>query len=155
MSNNSKKAGPRVAISGINRESLLLARACALNDNPVVGIHDGDSAQALRASLFLGVSAFPTRESLSDLEPDVIVCRAVTDRLESGPFHLVVGADEVPSEMTNVCWLDLDLDDDREIPDEILSEVPPVRATLRGSQAARAFATEFLTDLSNSITVVP
>ena len=55
-----------VGIIGVTPLTLVLGRACCLNDRPPVGLYDPDEQNALRGALFLGVSA---RQKPSQLDP--------------------------------------------------------------------------------------
>lgn len=45
------------ALFGVTPSSLILGRACCLDDRPPVGLYDPDGQNALEGALFLGISA--------------------------------------------------------------------------------------------------
>lgn len=55
-----------IGIFGVTPLTLILGRACCLNDRPPVGLYDPDEQNALRGALFLGVAA---RQKPSQLDP--------------------------------------------------------------------------------------
>ena len=144
------KASKKVAILGVTKETLMLARACALQDNPVLGIHDQDPQRALKAALFLGVSAFPTTDDLKVRCPEIVISAGKVTDFDSDCFHLIVG-DCPPPATSKACSVNFDLSESEKIPDEILSEIPIVQAKLEGSDEAKLWAREFLAGLSNNI----
>ena len=137
--------------------ALILGRACSLSDNPVVGIYDGDPAQALKASLFLGVSAFTEREQALATDPDLVLCaqHPEEDALKLLAHTTVLNLFEETQDLPeNTCRLESSLVLGSDIPDTITSAIPELTFTLHGSQAAREKCRSFLQGLNAPFNVL-
>lgn len=143
----------KVSLFGVSRNALILGRACALQDNPVLGIYDPDPQRSLQAALFLGVSAKATPEALWKDKPDVVLFSLpVTESNSQEPLIIRLGAEEAVSEQPNLCWADSGTTD-LEIPVEIPNELPRLEYALSGSEAARRRASKFFRELPLDISV--
>lgn len=144
---------PKVSLFGVSRNALILGRACALQDNPVLGIYDPDPQQALRAALFLGVSARATPEALLKDGPDVILYSLpLTGSGTDETLLIRLGPKEDSSGAPNVCWADAGTDDN-EIPTQIPNELPKLEFLLSGTDEARQRASDFFSGLPLEISL--
>lgn len=131
--------------------ALVLGRACSLSDNPVVGIYHHDPAEALKASLFLGVSALTEKEQALATKPDLVLCAHSSDEStcqllsDSTVLNLFEKPESLPG---NTCWLESDLDLGTDIPDTITSALPQLSLTVHGEQEAREKCRVFLESLN-------
>ena len=140
----------KVSLFGVSRNAVLLGRACALSDKPVLGIYDPDPQNALRAALFLGVSARHTSEALFADEPDVVLCSRPIPEVESQALLIRLGPKGNESPHPNLCWAD-DGSADDSIPDQISNELPRLELTLEGTDDAIERAKSFFQGLSSNI----
>lgn len=143
----------RVSLFGVSRIALFLGRACALQDSPILGVYDQDSQKALRAALYLGVSARVSTESFLKDGPSVIIS-SLPDLSPLPPEALLIQLSEAAGQPTqpNLCWAVCDRTDD-EIPEQISSEAPPLRFTLHGHPQAVRLSSEFFQRLPGDIQV--
>lgn len=140
---------PKVSVHGVGHDALHLARACALNDNPICGIYDPDPEKALRAALFLGVSAHPTLEQLLSDQPDVILC---TNAISAQAFQgLCIDLFASDCSGNHCCALSA-THADTEIPSSITSEPPGLVFRLSGEAEAVEATRRFLGSLSEHFT---
>ena len=140
----------KVSLFGVSRNALLLGRACALRDNPILGIYDPDPQRALQGALFLGVSARHTSQALFADGPDVVLCSLPPSQVSSGALLIRLGAQPDSPLGPNVCWADAGPTEDS-IPQEISNELPTLRLSLQGSDEAVERARRFLHSLSANI----
>lgn len=139
----------RVALFGLSHVALMIGRACSLKDRPPVGIYDPDSAQALKASLFLGVSALSSPELVTAQKPDLLVCSIPWEGELNGCLLLNLHNREEKSPEGNdrVCWATPSIPH-QGIPETITSVLPPILFQLEGETEPVARVQEFLTGLS-------
>ena len=143
----------RVSLFGVSRIALFLGRTCALKDRPILGVYDPDAEKALRAALYLGVSARASTESFFKDDPSIIIS-SLPDISPIPPGAVIVQLCESAGdlEQTNLCWAVCDRSED-EIPEQISSESPPLQFTLHGGPEAVRLATEFFHQLPGDIQV--
>ena len=129
MTCNEQKSEARVALIGVSQKSMLLGRACCLSEIPVVGVYDTDPQLALRASLFLGISAHATLEQLWETQPSVLLCSGTlpTELLSTG--HQIIA---LTGDRPDVCTLHFAQDLEDELPSQITSALPTLSLTLSG-----------------------
>ena len=140
----------KVSLFGVSRNALLFGRACALKDNPILGVYDPDPKRALQAALFLGVSARHTSKAIFADDPDVVICSLPNPRVSSAALLICLGAKPDSPLGPNICWADAGPTDDS-IPDQISNELPTLRISLQGSDEAVDRAKTFLHSLSTNI----
>ncbi len=136
--------------------TLLLGRACSLNDDPVVGLHDPDPQRALRGALFLGVSALESPEKLLAQSPRVLICSGPLADSETSNSELALTinlCEQSGPDRPRTCWATHHSELPPDIPTEIASEVPELRFKLSGSEASIALAARFLKGLSPSFSI--
>jgi hypothetical protein len=141
----------KVSLFGVSRNALLLSRACALKDNPILGVYDPDPQNALRAALFLGVSARRTSQALFGDQPDVVLCSLPVPDAGSDALIIRLGPKGNEPAHPNVCWADAGLAEDDSIPDQISNELPRLELTLEGTDDAIERAKSFFQALSSNI----
>jgi len=143
----------QVSIHGVSRIALFLGRACALKDRPILGVYDSDAQKALRAALYLGVSARATTESFLKDGPTIIIS-SLPDISPLPSDALLIQLVEVAGDPAgpNLCWAVCDRSDD-EIPEQISSESPLLKFTLGGDPEAVRLTTEFFRQLPADIQV--
>ncbi len=147
---------PKILLYGLNEMALVLGRACSLSDNPVVGIYHPDPSLALKASLFLGVSALTEKEQALATKPDLVICaqppEEVTCKLLSGAtvLNLYGRPDNLPE---NTCRLESDPALGATIPDTITSAIPNLCLKIHGAPAVREKWRVFLQSLNAPFSV--
>lgn len=143
---------PKVALFGVSHQALHIGRACALKDNPVVGVYDPNLEVALKGALFLGTSAQPDFESLISLTPDILLCSAAPP--ENADSSLVLHLYEPVGTLDgNNCRLVSIPPLELGLPTEITSELPPITLTLDGEAETTNRAKSFLQSLSSNLLV--
>ena len=143
----------QVSLYGVSRIALFLGRACALKDRPILGLYDSDAQKALRAALYLGVSARGTLESFLKDGPSVIIS-SLPDISSLPSEALLIQLVEVAGDYAgpNLCWAVCDRSED-EIPEQISSESPPLQFKLDGAPEAVRLTSEFFHQLPADIQV--
>lgn len=143
----------KVLLHGVSRNSLIIGRACTLNDNPVVGVYDPDPERALRAALFLGVPAQPTTERLFANPAEIVVCTTPSEHQFDGlVMNLFAPAGEAAS---GVCYLESREPDSPEFPLEISNVLPPLSFQLSGDPEAVKQGVELLRAFSDRFEARP
>jgi hypothetical protein len=148
---NKSPASLKVSLFGVSRNALLLGRACALKDNPILGVYDPDPQRALQAALFLGVSARRTQDALFSDGPNVVLCSQTLSDAPSDVLLIRLGETEEGPMPPNLCWVNAG-PSEGDIPEQISNELPVLELSLSGSAGAVAQAKEFLQSLSANIT---
>lgn len=143
----------RVLLYGINQLALILGRACTLDDNPVVGVYDTDSCRALKAALFLGVSAL-SAENLQQCNPQVVICSQPISHEHLSLFSDPLVLNLYESDHTDQqCWVNSEPSFGEEIPNTITSAVPDLNLSLSGSAEQKQAAISFLERLQAPIEI--
>ncbi len=138
-----------VALLGVTPISLILGRALSLQDNPALGVHDPDAQEGLKASLFLGISAWSTSDQLLEKSPDLILS-SLNLGADFSPGTLVLQLGAGTSERPRTCHLQVD---QPERPAEISSALPALEFQIEGPDPAVAEAEAWLSSLSPNFTV--
>lgn len=145
---------PKIAIHGVSHVALHLGRACALRGLSVLGLFDKDPVRALRAALFLGISAQSELSSLIEMKPDIVLCSASqSENLDVIPgdilwINLVPNKEMTATPLT--CWAISELNSQTGMPEQITSEVPEFQFAFSGEAHAVSKATSFLRHLTIS-----
>jgi hypothetical protein len=118
-----------------------------------LGVYDSDAQKALRAALYLGVSARATPESFLKDGPSVIIS-SLPDISSLPSEALLIQLVEVAGDYAgpNLCWAVCDRSED-EIPEQISSESPPLQFKLDGAPEAVRLTSEFFHQLPADIQV--
>lgn len=151
---------PRIAVFGVTPLSLLLGRACCLADNPPVGVYDENESSALEGALCLGVSA---RREPNDLNPDslplqvaIFGTESATQALDSlypiDNLLIITLFDWTGSQPASACSaIPIHTGDPSVYTNTISAGVPEMTFDLKGSDAKKQAAQEFLNGLSCNI----
>lgn len=140
-----------VALFGTSPLSLILGRSCALREISVLSVYEPDPQAALRASLYLGVSARSTPEHILTSGAEVVLAVTVppAELMEKCTRVLLLSKPDpnaLPNELTWIESVDgLALDQE---PTTIASRPPELTFHLGGSRKKEL--TEFLNQLSDS-----
>lgn len=155
MKTKSTNIGPKIALYGVSRIALYLGRACALRDNPLVGIYHPNPQEGLKAGLFLGVSALHSAEQLARQNPDVVICSERMEPDTSAQFAnslvLFINLERDDTESLNECRVDFESSEKDETPLKIISELPALTYRLDGSPWSEKKALEFFKGLSTQL----
>lgn len=147
MPNNNSQQRFRVALWGVAHGTLLFGRACTLAEIPLVGVYDEDPQKALRAALFLGVSAVNSEAELWESNPTLVVAGTGFPENLPGSVELLLHLESGETREPRACRLTVsDLDSD--LPTEISSRLPSLEVKTAGAAEARRRAREFLQALS-------
>lgn len=145
---------PKVSLYGVTRNTLSIGRACALNDRPVLGVYDPDPQRALRAALFLGVSARSSLETFQADAPEVIVSSlAGAEDLFKEQLLIQLGEGPQNTDLSNLCRAICE--DSEEFPEAITNELAPLEVSLQGSEQAVALGREFFQGLPGRFVIAP
>lgn len=133
-----------VALLGVTPITLILGRALALRDNPALGIYDPDPQEGLKASLFLGISAFTTTQQLLQSHPDLLVSSLDLES-DFSPGTPVLQFDGLSSARPDTCWIEVEQPDR---PTEISNALPPLEFKATGPDPTVAEVEAWLRSLS-------
>lgn len=146
MQNSNRQKRFRVALWGVTHASLLFGRACALAEIPVVGAFDEDPERALRAALFLGISAAHTETELWESKPSLVVAGSGFPSTPPDSVVLLLGLDKQPVQGPRQCRATVS-GLETCLPTEISSRLPALRLAPVGAEEAQQRAKEFLETL--------
>lgn len=145
----------RVALIGVAHSTLLVGRALALAEIPVVGIYDPDPAKALQAALFLGISGQTDIHALLLAEPTILICTQAPPAQVPDSVELCLDlAHVLPTLSARDCRVEFAEPLPEQLPTAITSALPRLTLTLLGAPVAQSKAKQFLTGLSSDFETV-